>query len=129
MSEDEGPRFIDKLREQHKEQRRKIEVPGMEETLYATPLTTADIQAVEDRMEDRGWDPDENEHERRALILIQKAELEDGTPAFRSGDLRFLLNEVDYMTLQRLYAGVMTSTVDLESAKKESESTPPSDSG
>lgn len=128
MTEDDGPRFIDKLRERHREQRREIEVPGMEETLYAAPLTTADIQAVEDRMEAKGLDPEKNEHERRALILIQKAELEDGSPAFRSGDLRFLLNEVDYMTLQRLYAGVMTSTVDLESAKKESESTPPSDS-
>lgn len=128
MSEDEGPRFIDRLRERHREQRREIEVQGMEETIYASPLTTADIQAVEDRMEDRGWDPEENEHERRCLILIQKAELEDGSPAFRSGDLRFLLNEVDYMTIQRLYAGVMTSTVDLESAKKESGTTPPSDS-
>lgn len=121
--EENGPRFIDKLRERHRRKRREIEVPGMDEVLYATPLTTADVRSVEARMEDRGLDPDKNEHERRALILIQKAELEDGSPAFRSGDMNFLLEEVDYITLQRLFAGVMTSTVDLEEAKKGSATT------
>ena len=79
---------IDKVVAAHKKRRRSLEVPEWDLTLYFGPLVMADMQAVADRMKksDGIEDPTKSEQDRRIYLLIEKAELKDGTRAFQYGD-------------------------------------------
>lgn len=128
-----GRRPIDKIRQATRDKRRSIEVEDWDLTLYFAPLTTADVEAIDAAMEDDGIDPQKNQHDRRIRQLIEKAELEDGTKAFRPGDAHYLKTEADYMTLQRVIGAMYKSTLPMseegiDEAKKDSGMTPTSGS-
>lgn len=123
-----GTRAIDKVRAAYRNRRRKEEVPEWDMTLYFGPLTTADNEAVDLRMQDEdGLDPEVRKYDRRIYLLIHKAELEDGSRAFDFGDFHYLKNEADFMVLSRLWAvmfqGALQIGEDVEAAKKKSEET------
>jgi|GEM_PF-1209238 len=124
-------RPIDLIKKARHNNRRSVEVSEWGVTLYFTPLTTNDILAVEERMsEEDGKDPNKNQLEKRVYLLIQKAELEDGSRAFTWGDRIELLESAEWAVLQRVIAFMYASSVSgpgtLEDAKKKSEKTEPS---
>jgi len=125
-------RTIDKVLKARSENRRSILVPEWDETLYFSPLTTNDMISVADRMQDEGKEASKNELERRVVLLIQKAELEDGSNAFEWGDRITLMESAEWDVLQRviafMYRSAMTAHSE-EEAKKKSERTEDSDSG
>lgn len=103
-------RPIDQVRKAYRQRLRPVEVPEWDMTLYFGPLTTADSIAVAER-EPR------NEYEKRILLLIQKARLEDGSPAFTWGDKMVLIQEAENKVLNRLLAalyGVALGDSDVE---------------
>lgn len=126
-------RPIDRIRASYKGRRRPIEMEDWDLTLYFGPLTTADMEAVEERMRDElGEEPEKHRHTKNLLLLIHKAELEDGSRAFTFGDMHYLKTEADYTKIQRLVAHMYSSSLgplDPESAKKKSEKTEDSGSG
>lgn len=124
---DSGLRPIDRIRKATRARRRKIEVEDWGVTLYFGTLTTADVEAVDAAMEDDGKQPEKNSQERRLRLLIEKAELEDGSRAFRPGDLHHLRSEADYMTLQRVIGFMYNSMLSVDAAKKDSAGTPTSE--
>src|SRR4051812_43192759 len=96
VAEETKTRLIDVVRRSSRNERRLITVPEWENAnLYFGKLTTADVQGVADR------NP-KNTHERNMYLLVAKAELEDGAPAFDIGDLHFLKTEADFMITERL---------------------------
>jgi hypothetical protein len=102
---------IDIIRRATSNERRSIEVPEWENLkLYFTRLSTLDIQSTSER------NP-KDVIERNIYLLIAKAQLEDGTPAFELGDRHFLLT-ADFMIVQRLIGFMFeTASVALEDAK------------
>lgn len=125
-------RTIDKVLKARSENRRSILVPEWDETLYFSPLTTNDMISVADRMQDEGREASKNELERRVVLLIQKAELEDGSNAFEWGDRITLMESAEWDVLQRVVAFMYRSAMTVrseEEAKKKSERTEDSDSG
>jgi len=114
----ERPRPIDRIRQATRDRRQRVPVEPWDLVLYFGPLTTSDVAAVEAAMEDDGRDPQEHTQERRLRLLIEKAELEDGSRAFRPGDLHYLKTEADYVTLQQVVAKMFTAAVSVDEAKK-----------
>lgn len=132
--QDVATKPIDRIRKAYRDRRRSIEVPewdGLE--LFFSPLTTADVAAADDRMQDRdGKEPAKHRHERNIYLLIATAELEDGSPAFRLGDKAFLMTEAEYAVIQRLVGFLYSTSMSadsVEDAKGKSEATPGSTSG
>lgn len=132
-------RVIDRIVQARKATRRPIQVPewpdenGDPTTLYFGVLTHADVQAVRDRLRDGGKDPEHHREEERALLLVSKAEMEDGSRAFEYGDLRTLQSEVAWATYNRLLTFMYQSSFpetsgSLDEAKKKSLETTSSDS-
>jgi len=125
-------RTIDKVLKARSENRRSIDVPEWDETLYFSPLTTNDMISVADRMQEEGKEASKNELERRVVLLIQKAELKDGSKAFAWGDRVTLMESAEWDVLQRVVAFMYRSAMAVqteEEAKKKSERTEDSDSG
>jgi len=120
QQQQEGPRPIDRIRQATRDRRQRVPVEPWDLVLYFGPLTTSDVEAVEAAMEDDGRDPQEHTQERRLRLLIEKAELEDGSRAFRPGDLHHLKSEADYVTLQQVVAKMFTAAVSVDEAKKDS---------
>jgi len=124
------PRPIDKIRRATRDRRRSIEIEAWDLTLYFGPLTTSDVEAVDAAMEDDGRDPQSHSQERRIRLLIEKAELEDGSPAFRPGDRHYLYNEADYTLLNQVVAFMYQSAVSsVDEAVGKSRMTPTSTTG
>ncbi|HEX7048657.1 MAG TPA: hypothetical protein VF188_00475 [Longimicrobiales bacterium] len=130
-----GPSVIDRVVARYRDTRRRVEVPEWDVVLYFGPLTKADILAVEQRMRDEdGKEPDKHRHEKNILLIVQKAELEDGSKAFRWGDRHTLFEKAEAAVLDRLllalYSGVVPLTREgVEEGKDGSEATPTSTSG
>lgn len=117
-------RPIDKVLKARLDGRRHIHVPEWDLDLYFSTLTTNDMIAVADRMKEEGRDAAANDYERRIVLLIQKAELEDGTKAFTFGDRMALMESADWDVLQRVVAFMYRSALSVTSsdeAKKKSE--------
>lgn len=121
-------RPIDRIRQKTRDRRQRVEVEDWDLILYFGPLTTADVEAVEASLRDDGKDPDEHRTERRLRLLVEKAELEDGSSAFRPGDVHHLRNEASYVTLQQVIGKMFRAAVDVDEAKKESVENPTSGS-
>ena len=134
--------LIDRIAQIRKETRRSIEVPEWAKegepvpVLYFSVLTTADRAAVRGRLlNEDGRDPDKHQEEERILLLIQQAELEDGTQAFEWGHKDHLIANCEWSVLNRLVAFMYRSTFSpaakdlLDEAKKKSETTESSGSG
>lgn len=129
MTDHQETRPIDKIRQASRDQRRSIEVEGWGLELFFRPLTTADIEAVDASMRDDGKAPEEHRQDRRIRLLVEKAELEDGSRAFRPGDIHHLKQEADYVVLQRVIGFMYKAAVPtVEAGKDESEGTETSDS-
>lgn len=122
-------RPIDQILQAGRDRRRSVTIPewgGLE--LFFAPLTTSDMIAVRERLVDlHGEEPAKHEEERRVLLLIQKAQLPDGSKAFDWGD-RLHLQEADYVGMQKALACMYGNLLTLEDAKKKSEETESSSS-
>jgi hypothetical protein len=89
-------RAIDIIRRASRAERRMLEVPEWEGLkLYFGRLTTGDVQGTAER------NP-KDMIERNIYLVIAKAQLEDGTPAFNVGDKHHLTHEADFMVTQRV---------------------------
>lgn len=127
MAKKPETRAIDAFRKVFRNKRRVVEVPEVGITLYFPALTTAAKIAVAEHM---GEKPPETpkeawEQEVRIVLLIHQAELEDGTKAFAFGDKSYLLEQVDYLLMQRLLgemyaAGLPDMPKDVEEGKGDS---------
>ncbi len=115
-------RPIDKVKQHARvTARRKLQVEEWETDLYFSPLTTNDMIAVAERMGEEGRDVALNEYERRVVLVILKAELEDGTKAFEFGDRIELMANGSWPIVNRIVAFIYeTSAPSLEDAKKKS---------
>ena len=127
-------RPIDMVRQSYASARRSIVIPewaGLE--LFFFPLTTADQEAIEARMRDEeGLIPEDRSLDKRIYLVIAKAQLEDGTPAFKFGEFGYLKKEADFLVLNRVVTAMYSASMpmhDSEAAKKKLEETPTSDSG
>jgi len=113
-------RPIDSVVRSFDNRRRPIEIPKWGMTLWFGPLVQADLDAVEER------EP-KNRYERQVMLLIMKAELEDGSQAFVWGDKHTLMTKADVVILNTLFAHMYGAAIDLEElrekAGKESEKT------
>lgn len=127
------PRAIDAVIQAAARRRRAVEVPEWGLTLWFSPVTTADRIAVSERMGDRkDVDSEAYRLESQILLLITKAELEDGSPAFSFGDKEYLLRKADYLVIQRLIAELYRVSIPVptvDEAKGSSERTASSGSG
>lgn len=89
---------IDRVREAAVSALRSITIPEWGDlTLHFGKLTIADQEAVEARTPKTAY-------ERQLIMLIHKAKMEDGTPAFQMGDMHYLRNEADFVVVQRIVA-------------------------
>jgi len=106
-------RSIDVIRRASRTERKMIEVAEWEGLkLYFNKLTTADIQGIADR------NPKDT-IERNMYLLVSKAQVESGEPAFNVGDLHFLRSEADFMVVQRVINFMFESAVSsVEEAKE-----------
>jgi len=118
--EKKSERPIDQIVRAFDNRRRPIEIPKWDLTLWFGPLVQADLDAVEER------EP-KSRYERQILLLIMKAELEDGSQAFTWGDKYTLMNKADVVIMNTLVAHMYGAAIDLEElrekAGKESEKT------
>lgn len=113
-----GLRPIDRVRQAYGGATRSLKIPeweGME--LFFGPLTTADMEAVEER------NP-KNTYDRNIVLLIHKAKDSEGKPLFGMGDKTYLRVEGDFVVLQRIISFMFGTTFDLDAAKKEVEENP-----
>lgn len=128
------PRPIDAVIAAHNRSRNKIEVPEWGLDLYFGPLTTSDMIVAEERAgepqdgEGKPVDSPSHRRQKQLMLLVQKAELEDGTRAFEFGDIEYLKSRADFLVVQRLiaamYGGALRS---VEEGKAPSETTQTSD--
>lgn len=124
------PRLIDKVLAHHRASRTKVEVPEWGVDIYFGPLTTSDMIAARARA-GSSTDEDGNpvvdpgaEEQRRLVLLVAKAEFEDGTAAFNYGDIEVLKTRAHWSILQRLIAAMYQSSVrTVAEGKDESTST------
>jgi hypothetical protein len=86
-------RAIDRIRRLERANRRSMECPWWEMTVYWRPTTLADYDMVEERKPRNGV-------ERMILILIHKLESENGDRLFDWGDKLYLMREVEAVHLQ-----------------------------
>jgi len=112
-----GTRPIDVIRRCSSSVKRSITIPEWEDlTLYFGKITIADWEGVEAR------EP-KSDMERNIYLLISMAKLENGTPAFATGDKMFLTNEADFTVLQRvinfMFQSVYESVQEAERAVEE----------
>lgn len=115
-------RAIDKVRAAFSRKTRSIVIPewdGLE--LFFGPLTTADLDAVEARQP-------KTVNERNLLLLIHKARDKDGATLFSFGDLHYLRTEAAMAPLNQAFEAMYGVTVDLDAARQELETNPPSGS-
>lgn len=122
----DGPRLIDRVREHYARTTRTVSVPALGVDLHFSPLTVQDSAAVESR-------GPKNDRERSIYLLIHKARLPDGTPAFQMGDFAYLVGECDVTEvlgpmLEGLYGPAATSTDAIKDAKDAVAADPTSDS-
>lgn len=117
-------RPIDRVVQARRQARRSIVVPEWDGlALYFSPVTTLDVQAVHDRMREDGRDAEQNQLEKRVILLIQKAELEDGSRAFEFGDRIALMENAEWSVLMRVIGFMYESALsgaDRDEAKKKS---------
>lgn len=116
-------RAIDKVRKGVTRRRRKFGPIKLWDNLelWFGPLTTDDMEAVDSRLVDEGFeDPlaEKNRHRRNILLLIHKAEDKDGSKAFQFGDEHYLRTEADYLIMQTMIAFMYESAISSELAKK-----------
>jgi hypothetical protein len=121
-------RAIDVIRERSALTRRSIEIPEWGLTMYFGKMVVADMEAVDERRQD----DDEKKmtpQERNMILLVSKAQNEDGTPMFRMGDIMFLRTEADFVVLQRvvnfMFETAHTNVEKIAAAKAEIEQRPP----
>lgn len=104
MTDDIRP--IDKIRQHTTDERQKLELSEFGLTLYFRPLVPQDHVDIEER-----GGEDMSEQERRVMLVIQKAELEDGSSAFRWGDRPYLLREVPSVTINKMVAKMYSAAI------------------
>lgn len=108
-----GPRAIDRLRSLSAQERRVFEFAELDMKVYFGKLTYADLEFVD------GLKP-KNNFEKSLLMLIHKAQDEEGKPIFAAGDLFYLQNEVGYHILSPVIEFMWATTASLtESAVEE----------
>lgn len=90
-----APRTIDLIRAHFSSKLVPVEVPEWGLTLWFGPLTMADFEVVSVTAGERA-------EERNVRLLISKARLQDGTPAFAPGDLHYLRTEAQARVITRL---------------------------
>lgn len=110
--------IIEQVRERyHTLDRRRIEVPEWGVTLYAKPYTLADrrrLQSAMARSDEEGF----------AALIVYKAEMENGDPAFAREDVPMLLRAAEASVLERVVGQICASTpATTEDAKKNSDRT------
>lgn len=93
------------------DERRAIEVPEWGVVLYATPVTLADKRKSFNRFKSGGL------QEAYVHMLIDKAQKEDGSAAFKLDDKVDLMNQVDPAVVERI-AEAMLATASQEDAEK-----------
>jgi hypothetical protein len=112
MESESRIRPIDIIRRASASTRRSITVPEWENlTLWFRKVTPADWDAVDVDNEKTAW-------ERSLRLLIRKAELEDGSPAFATGDLYFLQHEAELVVVQRVVNFMFESSFQSVAAAK-----------
>jgi len=116
-------RAIDVIRQRTVTARRMLRVPEWELDLYFGPLTANDFLGIQDR------EP-KTIIERNLMLLVMKAQTEDGRPLFAFGDMHVLKNEVAFPILTRLIEFMFESAFpSVEAATKELAVDPTSASG
>ena len=120
------PRAIDIIRAKSALERRKIEVPEWGLTFYFGKMTVADMEAVDERRKDDG---SITMQQRNMILLVAKAQNEDGSPMFGMGDIMFLKSEADFVVLQRVVNFMFESAyqsieASVDAKKKEIETNP-----
>lgn len=85
------------------DERRAIEVPEWGCVLYAAPCTLADKRRLHNRYRDGGL------QEMYVHALIDKAQKQDGTPAFTLEDKRDLMNKVAPAVVERVAEAILAS--------------------
>lgn len=110
------PRTIDIIRRCSALDRRKMTIPEWDNLdLYFGKITVADWDTVEARNPETNMD-------RNILLIITKAKLEDGSPAFSMADRHQIRAEADLTVLQSvinfMYASAYNSLEEAEEAVK-----------
>jgi hypothetical protein len=109
------PRLIDIVRRQRQATRRELRIPEWEnQRLFFSRLTVNDMETVGAR--DSKSTLDRNLH-----LVIVKAELEDGTPAFQTGDLPLLKREADFTVVQRIIDFMFAAASGLPGSEEEAD--------
>lgn len=125
-----GTRAIDVIRAKSVLERRKLEVPEWGLTFWFGKVTVDDMEAVDNRRDENGQI---SRQERNLIMLVSKAQAEDGTPMFTMGDVHFLKKEADFVVLQRvinfMFESAYTSLKDVKEKKEAIAANPPSASG
>lgn len=93
-------RAIDVIRTKSALERRKIEVPEWGLTFYFGKMTVDDMEAVDARRQDN--EERMTPQQRNMILLVSKAQDEEGKPMFAMGDIMFLKKEADFVVLQRI---------------------------
>jgi len=123
-----NPAIIDYATRAADKSRKRVEVPewtddeGNVVHLYFRPFTGADSDRSLTIMREK-YGPDESawpKMERRVREIVDKAEAEDGSPAFRSGDVHTLIRKVPAFIINRIYIEMVRVAVSLEEAKGKS---------
>lgn len=117
----DGPRAIDKIRAAYQSKRRLYHSDLFDLDLYFGQLTRADEEAIENRIEDE--ESRYSKKDKNILLLIHKAENEDGTKAFRMGDFNHLKDEAPVAELNRIIAFMYLAAMGKEDPKGESSAT------
>ncbi len=98
------------------DERRRVEIPewgeaGAPLVLFAAPVTLADKRKLHNRYKDGGL------QEMFVHVLIDKAQTEDGKPAFTLEDKRALMTSVDPAVVERVAEQLLASAT-VEDAEK-----------
>lgn len=122
-------RAIDIVRRRSAAARRMVVVPEWEDMqIWFGKLTVSDMEATGDRVS--AAKQPLTTLERNIVLVIVKAENEDGTPVFAMGDLHFLKTEAEFAVVQRLIDfmfGAALPTAEAEADRIAED--PPSSSG
>jgi hypothetical protein len=118
-----GPRPIDRVRQHFAGEDRTLTIPEWKLTLHFGKVTLADIRGVRDRAP-------KDLNEQNVFLLISKARLDDGQPAFQMGDKHFLMTEADAMVMHRVINFMLEAAyTGVDEAKRAIEADPTSASG
>ena len=94
------PRFIDRVLRAEQQARQTVAAPWWGETIYFSPITLAELDMIEERKP-------RSATERMAIILMVKAQDQEGRKLFSPGDLYHLMHGVDADHIRQVVDAIM----------------------